>query len=55
VNGMQKYRYAPRGSRWAVYGYTKTGAFESGTKVAEFSTKEEAKERVYLLNGWTMK
>jgi hypothetical protein len=45
----------PRGTRWAVYEFTKNGAFESGKKVAEFMTKEEAKERVCLLNGWQMK
>ncbi len=40
-----KYYYLPRFTWWNVYN-------ESGTKVSEFRTKEEARKEVYRLNGW---
>lgn len=48
-----KYTYSPRGSRWCVYEqtYHKNGSY--GTKVAEFSTREEARDKTYELNGWS--
>lgn len=44
----KRYEYTPRRNGWAVYD-------ESGNKVAEFSTKEEARRECYRLNGWKYK
>lgn len=41
-----EYSYCPRRSRWAVYND------ETGIKVCEYSNKEEARKKVYELNGW---
>ncbi len=50
--GKPKYKYAPRGRHWAVYKMTYTEGGSAGTKVDEFDTMEEARRKVYELNGW---
>lgn len=41
-----------KGSRWAVYQWEKSGNISTGNKVAEFSTREEARKECFWLNGW---
>lgn len=50
-----EYTYSPRGSRWCVYRmeYGKNGSV--GTKIAEFATRQMARDEVYRLNGWKIK
>ena len=48
----RKYTYQPKGSRWAVYQWEKSGNISTGNKVAEFSTREEARKECFRLNGW---
>ena len=43
-----RYSYMRYRGMWRVYD-------NSGKRVAEFNTMEEARERVYLLNGWQMR
>lgn len=50
-----RYSYAPRGRVWRVYKNEYTGPVCTGTTVAEFRTREEARELTYKLNGWKMK
>ena len=49
-----QYYYAPRRTQWGVYLNRNGGnGCSSGTLVKYCSTKEEAKELVSSLNGWT--
>lgn len=47
-----KYTYSPRGRMWCVYEQTYHKNGSSGTLVAKFTTKEEARDKTYELNGW---
>lgn len=47
-----QYRYHPHGRNWAVYRYTENAIGAIGTKVGEYSDREEARQKVYELNGW---
>ena len=47
-----KYSYYKRGRRWIVYENEYTESTCSGTPIEEYRTPEEARKRVYELNGW---
>lgn len=57
------YTFRPCGHNWSVYHYTDyqendnghLRLFTIGDKVNEFLTKEEARQEVFRLNGWTYK
>ncbi len=49
------YEYYPRGRNWVVYRVERNAAGSTGTKVGEYLTKEEARRKVYELNGWKLK
>lgn len=44
-----RYSYCRHRSRWAVYDN------ETGSKVCDFFEKEDARKKVYKLNGWKYK
>lgn len=49
-----EYFYCPRGRMWYVYlNHVHPNGTESGEKVCEFQTKEEAAAEVARRNGWT--
>ena len=52
MSNRPEYTYQPKGSRWAVYQWEKSGNISTGNKVAEFSTREEARKECFRLNGW---
>lgn len=47
-----EYTYGPHGRRWAVYRWEVSPGGSTGTKVAEFATREEARRECFRLNGW---
>lgn len=52
TNSRPEYTYQPKGSRWAVHRWEEFGNISTGSKVAEFPTREEARKECYRLNGW---
>lgn len=44
-----KYSFCRRWSRWAVYND------ETGSKVCDYLEREDARKKVYELNGWKYK
>lgn len=50
-----KYSYRKRGRRWIVYENEYTASICTGTPIEEYRTPEEARKRVYELNGWRLK
>jgi hypothetical protein len=49
------YEYRPHGRNWVVYRIRRDATGSTGTKIGEFLTKEEARRKVYQLNGWDYK
>lgn len=49
------YEYRPRGRNWAVYRVRHDATGSVGTKIGEYLTREEARRKVYELNGWQLK
>ena len=49
------YEYRPRGRNWAVYCIKRDATGSVGTKAGEYLTREEARRKVYELNGWQPK
>lgn len=49
------YEYRPRGRNWAVYRVRRDTTGSVGTKIGEYLTREEARRKVYDLNGWVHK
>lgn len=49
------YEYRPRGRNWAVYCIKRDAIGSVGTKTGEYLTREEARRKVYELNGWQPK
>lgn len=47
-----KYSYSRRGNLWIVYRNEYTQSTCTGTPIVEFRSKEEARDKVYELNGW---
>lgn len=47
-----KYTYERRGPLWIVYRNEYTQSTCEGTPIAECHSPEEAREKVYQLNGW---
>ncbi|WP_302562839.1 hypothetical protein [Phocaeicola coprocola] len=47
-----KYTYERRGPLWIVYRNEYTDTICTGTPVAECHSPEEARDKVYQLNGW---
>lgn len=52
TSSRPEYSYEPKGSSWRVIRWEITGNFGSGTQVATFPTREEARKECYRLNGW---
>ena len=52
MHNRPKYSYSKRGRRWIVYENEYTASTCSGTPIEEYRTPEEARKRVYELNGW---
>lgn len=56
---LGQYYYAPRGRGWRIYRYTSVTATGSvASPVVEepiYFNREEARKRVYKLNGWNYK
>ncbi len=51
-----QYYYAPFRRRWGVWQHHDVGnGYSNGTFVDDFATKEEARDKVYELNGWKKK
>ena len=49
-----KYHYSIRGHHFVIYQTTETpGEFTPKPDEPEYSSREEARRRVYELNGWT--
>lgn len=46
------YSYTKRGAKWVVLKWVYIQGGGMGTKVAEFTTREEAQAEMYRLNGW---
>lgn len=55
MHSKPKYSYRKRGRRWIVYENEYTESTCSGTPIEEYRTPEEARKRVYELNGWRLK
>ena len=48
-----EYYYAPHGRHWGVWQHHDLGnGLGSGTFQKDFPTKDEARNEVYILNGW---
>jgi len=51
-----QYHYAPRGRNWGVWKCVMSDekGNSSSEKVTDFQTKEEARQFVYKMNGWSV-
>lgn len=49
------YSYCRAAGKWRVDKMTYYENSEYGSKVAEFDTRDEARQEVYRLNGWKLK
>lgn len=52
MKGQPEYTYRPKGALWAVYHWEYYPIGAIGTKVAEYSEREDARRECYRLNGW---
>lgn len=51
-NNKPRYSYSPHHGMWRVYRNEYTKNTCTGEPIEEYRTKEEARKRVYELNGW---
>ena len=51
-NNKPRYSYSPHHGMWRVFRNEYTKNTCTGEPIEEYRTKEEARKRVYELNGW---